>query len=742
MTMASIQMDAVQNQDILKLAEGKHHDPFSILGWMRDESNKRVIGYRAFRPDAEQLYLRLSADSKWLALEQKSVTGCFEIDFTEQAEFKAMPLLQSVGAELKVVTKSKHEFCVYDPYGFPVDAQHESINSFSEGESFTSYEFLGCHQRTHHGISGVEFTVWAPGAERVSVVGDFCQWDGRIYPMCNLGASGIWTLFLPGVATGAIYKYEIRNRDSGDVFTKSDPYARLAELPPSTASMVASPAQFHWQDDLWMKKRERWRWLENPVSIYEVHLGSWRQPEGEYPSYRELAEPLVSYVKELGFTHIQLMPITEHPFDGSWGYQVTGFFAATCRYGSPDDLRYLIDYCHNHDIGVLLDWVPGHFPKDAHGLARFDGTALYEHEHPLMGEHQDWGTLIFNYGRQEVRNFLLSSAYFWIKEFHIDGLRVDAVASMLYLDYSRDEWLPNKYGSNENLDAISFLRTLNERIHQDFPGALMIAEESTAWPQVSRPIYLGGLGFSMKWNMGWMNDTLSYIEKDPIHRKYHHDKLTFSLLYAFSENFILPFSHDEVVHGKGSILNKMPGDAWQKFANVRLLYTYQFTHPGKKLLFMGSEFAQGDEWDHNQFLHWELTQYPLQQGIQQTIKDLNQLYKSEPALHRFDFEEGGFEWLDCNDSDQSVVSFLRKCEDGYLIVVLNFTPQVLKAYRVGVPEEGTYGEVFNSDSIYYQGSNISNGTEIVSAAQPWGSCSHSIELTIPPLAGLVLKRLG
>ena len=479
------------------------------------------------------------------------------------------------------------------------------------------------------------------------------------------------------------------------------------------------------------------------MSIYEVHLGSWQtDDQGNFLSYREIAVRLVEYVKDMGFTHIELLPITEHPFDGSWGYQTTGYYAPTSRFGTPDDFRYFVDYCHANGIGVMLDWAPGHFPKDAFALARFDGSALYEHEDPRLGEHKDWGTLIFNYGRNEVRNFLFSSALYWMEEFHIDGLRVDAVASMLYLDYSRNEgeWVPNQYGGNENLEAIQFIRQLNEVTHEKHPGSLIMAEESTSWPMVSRPIYLGGLGYSMKWNMGWMNDTLEYFSKDPIYRHYHHDKLTFSLLYAFTENFILPFSHDEVVHGKGSMLYKMPGDEWQRFANLRLLYTYMFTHPGKKLLFMGCEFGQGNEWNCNSALDWYVLDYPHHQGIKTLVSDLNRLYQNLPPLHRFDFDDQGFEWIDCNDASQSVLSYMRRDGNDVVLVILNFTPQPREAYRIGVPYDGVYEEILNSDSAFYGGSNTGNGHHIETQSLPWMNQAHSIELTLPPLAGVVLRK--
>jgi 1,4-alpha-glucan branching enzyme len=555
------------------------------------------------------------------------------------------------------------------------------------------------------------------------------------------GGSGVWELFIPDLEPGGLYKYEIRNRDSGQIFVKSDPYAQAFELRPNTASVITAPSRYEWQDQAWLERRKTADWQHTPMSVYEVHLGSWQKgPEGEFLDYRELARRLVPYVRELGFTHIELLPITEHPYDPSWGYQTTGNFAPTSRYGAPDDFRFFVDYCHRHDIGVLLDWVPAHFPKDAHGLARFDGSPLYEHADPRRGEHLDWSTLIYNYGRNEVKNFLISSALFWLQEMHIDGLRVDAVASLLYLDYSRTEWVPNQYGGRENLEALDFLRELNSVVHEEQPGILMVAEESTSWPQVSRPVWSGGLGFDMKWNMGWMNDTLEYMHEDPIHRRYHQNKLTFSMLYAFTENFLLPFSHDEVTHGKQSMLNKMPGDEWQKFANLRALYSYMFCHPGKKLLFMGSEFGQGLEWNSAQTLDWYVLDYGFHEGVQRMVRDLNRLYRETPALHRYEFDWRGFEWIDCQDIDNSVLSFIRRADEGFVIFVVNFTPVPREGYRIGVPEPGHYREIFNSDSSYYAGSNMGNGDHRLEAeSRAWMNRPYSLSLTVPPLAGIVLR---
>ncbi|HEX6550870.1 MAG TPA: 1,4-alpha-glucan branching protein GlgB, partial [Gammaproteobacteria bacterium] len=568
---------------------------------------------------------------------------------------------------------------------------------------------------------------------------DFNSWDGRQHPMRVRGSSGVWELFIPGLTAGALYKYELRNRDDGSVQVKADPYGNRLEPPPRTASIVTAPDSHDWQDAAWMSQRPDWQ--HGPLSIYEVHPGSWRRnADGGFLDYRSLAHALVEHVMHTGFTHIQLMPITEHPFNGSWGYQTTGYFAPTSRFGTPDDFRYLVDYCHRHGIGVLLDWVPGHFPRDPHGLARFDGTALYEHADPRQGTHPDWDTLVFNYGRKEVRSFLISSALYWLKEFHVDGLRVDAVASMLYLDYSRKqgEWLPNKFGGRENLEAVSFIRELNTVTHAECPGTVTIAEESTAWPSVSRPVWLGGLGFSMKWNMGWMHDTLSYMRKDPVHRHYHHDLLTFGMLYAYSENFVLPLSHDEVVHGKGSLLGKMPGDEWQRFANLRLLYSYLFSYPGKKHLFMGDEFGASKEWDHDQSLEWELLRYRYHAGVMQLVQDLNRLYRSIPALHRHDFEPDGFEWIDCHDAAQSVISYLRRNGNDLCVVALNFTPVPRHSYRIGVPVNGYYRELFNSDSNCYGGSNVGNLGGVSSEPLACMGRPHSLTLTLPPLGGVIL----
>jgi 1,4-alpha-glucan branching enzyme len=617
---------------------------------------------------------------------------------------------------------------------------------FGEGNHTRIYEKLGAHPMTRDGVEGTHFAVWAPNAKRVSVVGDFNEWDGRAHPMRSLGDSGVWAEFVPGARIGHRYKLEIAAR-TGAILEKADPFGFAFEVPPLSASIICR-IDYEWRDHDWMRQRPEFdSWYRRPMAVYEVHLGSWaRVPEdGErYLTYRELADRLVPYVKEMGYTHIELLPVMEHPFSGSWGYQVIGFYAPTSRFGSPAEFKAFVDECHRHGIGVILDWVPGHFPKDAHGLAQFDGTALYEHADPRQGEHRDWGTLIFNYGRNEVRNFLLANALFWLREYHIDGLRVDAVASMLYLDYSRNpgEWIPNRYGGRENIEAIEFLRQLNALTHVEHPGSIMVAEESTAWPSVSRPTYVGGLGFTYKWNMGWMNDILEFVRLDPVHRRWHHQHLTFSLLYAFTENFILPFSHDEVVHGKGSMFGKIPGDDWQKAATLRALYGFMYAHPGKKLMFMGAEFGQGREWNYDQSLDWHLLELPSHRGLRQFVTDLNQVYRRERALHEVDFDGHGFHWIDCTDSENSVVSFIRRSQDGgeAVVAILNFTPVPREGYRIGVPAAGSYVELINSDAALYGGGNVGNGGAVFT--EPIASHGHadSLRLTLPPLGCLLLKR--
>lgn len=716
------QLDA----ESIKITEARHHDPFSVLG--RHQKNSQTY-IKAYLPYAESVKLNHNN-----AIVQR-IEGTDFFEYTADQE----PLPQHY--QLAWFDKNGNSHLDYDPYDFPVQLPEFDQHLFGEGKHWHVYQKLGSHLHNADGIEGVLFTLWAPNAGRISVVGDFNHWDGRCHPMRSLGGGGLWELFIPGLTVGCLYKYEILNRFSNEILLKTDPYGQQFELRPNTSSIVVSEKSYQWKDQQWLSGRKGNNWLHKPMSIYEVHLGSWRlDGQGNFYNYRTLASQLVQYVKEMGFTHIELLPITEHPLDASWGYQTTGYFAPTSRFGSPDDFRYFVDVLHQNGIGVILDWVPAHFPKDAFALARFDGSALYEHEDPRKGEHRDWGTLIYNYGRNEVKNFLLASAIFWLEEFHLDGLRVDAVASMLYLDYSREEgdWIPNRYGGNENLEAIDFFRELNTVTHEQHPGTVIMAEESTSWPQVTRPTYTGGLGFSMKWNMGWMNDILVYMQEDPVHRRYHHDQLTFGMLYAFTENFALPFSHDEVVHGKGSMLNKMPGDEWQKFANLRLLYTMMFTYPGKKLLFMGCEFGQGTQWDFNKSLDWYVLDYPLHHGLQELVKDLNNLYKVYPALYFHDFDHAGFEWIDCHDYEQSVISYRRKGNNEELIIILNFTPVVRENYRIGVPSMGTYQQIFNSDSANYAGSQITNAN-VHSDEIPWMNLTHSINLTLPPLGGIILK---
>ncbi|MBV6424627.1 MAG: 1,4-alpha-glucan branching enzyme GlgB [Steroidobacteraceae bacterium] len=630
----------------------------------------------------------------------------------------------------------------HDPYAFAPELDAGSLGSFGRGTHHSAWEMLGAIPRMRDGIAGVRFAVWAPHAERVSVVGPFCQWDGRQYPMSARGSSGVFELFIPNLGAGELYKFEIRHRETGALQLKSDPYANEAELRPATASRVAAPTAHVWRDGEWLAARGARSWLHAPMSIYEVHAGSWqRHDDGRFLSWRELADTLVPYVSDLGYTHIELLPVTEHPLDDSWGYQTTGYFAPTSRHGSPDDLRHFIDTCHAAGIGVLLDWVPGHFPRDGHALARFDGEPLYEYADPRRGEHRDWGTLVFDYERHEVRSFLLSSACYWLAEFHFDGLRVDAVASMLYLDFSRrGDFVPNRHGGRENLEAIAFLRELNALVHARFPGAVVIAEESTDWPMVSRPADHGGLGFSMKWNMGWMHDTLAYFGKDPLYRSHHHRQLTFAMMYAYTENFVLPLSHDEVVHLKRSLLGRMPGDAWQRLANLRLLYLYMWTMPGKKLLFMGGEFGQETEWDFASALPWALARDPAHAGVTALVRDLNRLYAGESPLHRYEFESQGFQWLDCDDAASSILAYVRRDGARFVIVALNFTPVPRTALRIGVPESGHYREILNSDSAYYGGSNLGNPLPLATSASPYRGQPHSLVVTLPPLGGVVLTR--
>jgi 1,4-alpha-glucan branching enzyme len=723
--------------DLILRAE--HSDPFHILGAHPiDVDGQPAIALRAFLPDAVSVQaIRVFEPHGTYPFTQIHPAGFFEA--VVPGETQIFPY------HLRARNAAGVEWVVEDPYRFPPILTDFDLHLLSEGTHRGAYEKLGAHVREVQGVRGVVFAVWAPNAQRVSVVGDFNLWDGRRHPMRVRGGSGIWELFIPGLGEGEIYKFEIKGRGSEVPVVKTDPFGFYSEVRPKTASIVYDIHRYQWNDQQWMAERARRQALNGPISIYEVHLGSWmRSLEGNSMlDYRDLAQRLVEYVQKMGFTHVELMPVTEHPLDESWGYQTIGYFAPTSRFGRPEDFMFFVDYLHQHGIGVILDWVPAHFPGDAHGLAHFDGSFLYDHADPRRGEQKDWGTRIFNFGRTEVRSFLWNSALFWLDHYHVDGLRVDAVASMLYLDYSRQpgEWIPNQYGGNEDLDAIDFIKRFNEIVHQEHPGVLTIAEESTAWTGVSRPVYLGGLGFSLKWNMGWMHDMLLYFSKDPIHRRFHHNNLTFSLLYAFTENFVLVLSHDEVVHGKRSLLSKMPGDMWQQFANLRSLYAFMFAHPGKKMLFMGGEFGQWIEWVSNQSLDWHLLEYETHQKLQHLVVELNRLYRSEPALYEVDFEYTGFDWVDFRDADSSIIVFLRWSRDRsrHVVVACNFTPIPRYSYRIGVPEASFYREVLNTDTVEFGGSGITNSPGQQAIYQPWQNQPFSLELTLPPLGVAILR---
>jgi len=725
----------LDSNDYYPLIEARHCDPFRILG-IRSCDGKFVA--RVLRPDAAEVAVILEGKGvKPQKLTRLDEHGLFEGEIAGFSE--GMPYTLELTGHDGVKWRQR------DAYSFPAVLGEMDIYLFNEGTHYDIHKKLGAHVKVIGDVPGVHFAVWAPAAQRVSVVGDFNNWDGRVHQMRKLLPSGVWEIFLPGVHEGAHYKFEIRG-EHGDVFLKTDPYAFFAQHGLETGCMVFDLGRYQWNDDEWMQTRPQIDSYNAPMSIYEVHIGSWQRiPEdgNRSLSYRELGDRLIPYVKEMGFTHIELMPVMEHPFDGSWGYQVVNYYAPTSRFGNPDEFRNFVDRCHQAGIGVILDWVPGHFPKDAHGLARYDGSYLYEHEDPRLGEHQDWGTLIFNYGRNEVKNFLIGNALFWLEEYHVDGLRVDAVASMLYLDYSRKpgEWIPNCFGGRENLEAIDFLKRCNEVCYERHPGVALIAEESTAWPGVSRPTYTGGLGFGFKWNMGWMNDSLRYISKDPIHRRYHQGEITFSMLYAFQEHFILVLSHDEVVHGKGSLINKMPGDDWQKFANCRMFLAWMWAHPGKKLIFQGIEFGQFAEWKHAFSLDWHLTEQHSHKGLSRLMQHLNWLYTHEPSFYELDDSYDGYEWIDFSDADNSVWSFMRKSRNGESILfVVNATPVVRDSYRVGVPRTGFYEEILNTDAETYGGSNVGNygGVE---AHQDWSwqNQPHSIEINIPPLSVVAFK---
>ena len=664
------------------------------------------------------------------------------VEGSDLFEFLAEP--GAIPAHYRIIREddSGYRHINHDPYSFWSMLKPDEMEAFHQGEHRYAQNLLGARRHSEDGIEGVIFAVWAPNAGRVSVVGDFNDWDGRCHPMRRHVAQGIWELFIPGLQQEP-YKYEIRNARTSAISLKTDPFASACEYRPDTASLVPEESGHDWLDGDWMKQRTAGDWGSKPMSVYEVHLGSWRRsPDGSFMGYRQLAQELCAYVKNLGFTHIELLPVMEHPLDESWGYQVTGYFAPTSRFGKPDDFRAFVDHFHLNGIGVLLDWVPAHFPRDDHALAAFDGEALYEYHHPLKAEHRDWGTLVFNYERREVCSFLISNAIYWLNEFHLDGLRVDAVASMLYLDFSRqaEQWVPNIHGGNENLEAIDFIKKLNNAVSEECPGCVMMAEESTDWPGVTGPTSEGGLGFGLKWNMGWMHDSLDYFSKDPVYRKYHQGLLTFGPMYVFNENFMSPLSHDEVVHLKKSLLGRMPGDEWQRFANLRLLFTYQWTYPGKQLIFMGSEFAQETEWDSGSSLPWSRSQENYPAGVSALLSDLNHLQAGHPALYQWDCDQRGFEWLNADDVEQSVISFIRNSESESLLVVLNFTPVPRQAYRIAVPEAGKYLEIFNSDDDSYRGSGMGNKDPLQSEATAHRGREHSLCLTLPPLAGIVLQR--
>jgi 1,4-alpha-glucan branching enzyme len=726
--MTTIATDTKNNKDAYAaLVRGHHGDPFGVLGVHRAGSSRIV---RTLQPHAERVEIMGSHGAVLAEMERVHPDGIFAAFMPPRLRHYRLRLTMTVGDTLDIE----------DPYRFPTTLGDLDLYLFGEGSDKKIYAKLGAQLRNVLGMSGTRFAVWAPNASRVSVVGDFNDWDGRRHAMRLHPGNGLWEIFVPGVGAGQKYKFELLDRNGHLLPLKNDPFGHYHEPPPGNASIVFA-TQHQWSDYQWIQRRAGGPALDRPISIYEVHLGSWkRRPDdgNHYLSYRELADELVGYVTDMGFTHIELLPVSEHPFDGSWGYQPIGMYAPTQRFGNPDDFRYLVDRCHAAGIGVILDWVPAHFPRDEHGLRRFDGTALYEHADPRKGEHADWGTLIFNFGRREVINYLIGSALYWIDEFHVDALRVDAVASMLYLDYSREdgEWVPNEFGGNENLEAVAFLKRLNTELHAH--GATSYAEESTAWPGVSRPVDQGGLGFTFKWNMGWMNDTLSYMSEDPVHRKFHHDKMTFGLVYAFNENFVLPLSHDEVVHGKRSLLGRMPGDEWQRFANLRAYLASMYTHPGKKLLFMGSELAPYDEWNHDRSLDWHLLDFAPHRGVQSLVRELNALYRATPALYEIDFSDAGFEWINWDDRDNSVLSWLRRDSSGsFVISVSNLTPVVRHDFRVGVPAGGRYRELLNTDDGRYGGSGVLNG-ELEASAPGMHGRDFSIALTLPPLATIVL----
>ena len=722
-----------------RIVTADYHDPFQALGLHfidKGPDGKKAAIIRTFQPYAESVLLL--GDKQEQPLYKMRPQGLFEIVIPDCS--------QPFSYQLKAIYNNNSSHIFYDPYRFLPQLGDMDRHLFNHGTHYELYNKLGAHQVEIDAISGTIFRVWAPSAKRVSVIGGFNMWDGRVHQMRILGGSGLWELFIPGIGQGELYKFEIKTRND-TLLVKSDPFQFFGEVRPKTASIVRSLTGYQWQDEKWQTEKMLSRPYDRPISIYEVHPGSWHRDPADpdrFLTFRELADALVPYVKKMGFTHIELMPVMEHPLDESWGYQVTCYFSLTSRYGIPEDFMYFVDQCHQNGIGVILDWVPAHFPTDGHSLARFDGTALYEHEDPRQGAHPEWGTLIFNYGRKEVSNFLISNALFWVDKYHIDGLRVDAVASMLYLDYARKdgEWIPNYYGGRENLEAIEFLKHLNSILYQRFPGILMIAEESTSFYGVSKPADQGGLGFGFKWNMGWMNDTLSYFSKDPLFRKYHHNALTFSLYYAFSENYILPLSHDEIVHGKRSLLAKMPGDPWQQFANLRLLYFLFWTHPGKKLLFMGGEFGQWSEWYCKTSLDWHLLEADdRHRMLQDYVRELNTFYRSHPALWEEDFSYNGFKWMDYKDVDNSILSFARFARDrnDHLVCLFNFTPEIHHNYRLGVPTMKSYKEILNSDAKRFGGTEILNPQIKKPYREPFGEAPYHITVSVPPLAAIMLQ---
>jgi 1,4-alpha-glucan branching enzyme len=731
--MSSFEITGVPVDELNVFLAGAHPDPFRILGPHRVGDDLVV---RVFRPDAKEVSVVVGKEEKRFIADRLRPEGFF------QATLPGMK--RDTDYRVHLTAWDESTALVRDPYAYGLIIGEVDLHLFAEGNHLKLYEQFGAHLRTIGDTEGVYFAVWAPNAQRVSVVGDFNGWDGRVNPMRRLLGSGVWELFLPGVTEGAHYKFEIRT-PRGALLLKADPFGFFSQHGKETSSMVYNLERYKWSDRDWMKARPEQKLQTSPISVYEVHLGSWRRKAEEQNrslSYLELSDELIAYVLEMGYTHIELLPIAEHPFEGSWGYQVTNYYAPTSRFGTPDEFRQFVDKCHQAGIGVIMDWVPAHFPKDIHALAEFDGTDLYEHADPRQGEHQDWGTLIFNFGRNEVRNFLIGNALFWLDKYHIDGLRVDAVASMLYLDYSRKagEWIPNAFGGRENLDAVHFLKRFNEVCYERFPGIMTIAEESTAWPGVTQPTYLGGLGFGFKWNMGWMHDFLHYMALDPIFRRFHHNSITFSLMYAFAEHFVLVLSHDEVVHGKGSLINKMPGDEWQQFANLRMFFAWMYGHPGKKLLFMGGEFGQRREWNHDGELDWALTTEPKHDGLRRLVQHLNYVYKNEPALWECDDTHEGFEWIDFHDSENSVVAFMRKSREGGVIVfAVNATPMVRHGYRLGVPGAGFYREIINTDAETYGGGNVGNMGGFEAEDFPWQGRTHSLMISLPPLSTVAFK---